>query len=111
MNSSNRSITPDQMIQAQEINEKFNLFIRYSTQESPLFESVLLLGAGFVALGIVYFSCMRLLPKLSPKSGILIGTYEGKYRGYENAVRLVVFAGVYGSILAFIVENVLRLMF
>lgn len=108
---SNNAISIDQIIQTNNINEKLNLYIRYQNQEGPLLEVPLLLGTSFLVLGIIYFGSMRYLPKLSPKSGILVGVYESRWKGYDNLVRLVVFTGIYGGTISFIIITILQFIF
>jgi hypothetical protein len=101
----------NRILAANDINDKFDIFVRHALgEDSLILEPLFVLGGSAVIFLTIVTAGRHLLPKLAPKSGILIGSYESVWRRYDNLVRFIIFVGVFGSILTWIVGTLLELL-
>lgn len=73
----------------------------------PLFE----LGGSLLIFLFVVIIGYQFFPRLVPKSGILIGAYETRWRKYNNLIRLIVFTGIFGGFISYLITIILTSLF
>lgn len=102
----------NRILDAPTISEKFDIFVMHTFREdsNPIIQPIFELGGAFVVLLLLLAAGRHLLPKLAPRSGILIGSYESIWKRYDNLVRLIIFTGLFGSLIAWIVGTLLDIL-
>lgn len=110
-NNTSESEIRNQILSADDMTEKFNIYSGYIFREdSPIIEPLFELGGSIVVFLTLLAATRHLLPKLAPRSGILIGSHESIWKQYDNLVRLVIFVGVFGSLITWVVVTLLDIL-
>jgi hypothetical protein len=94
------------------IENKFDIFARYTFREDNLIVEPLFTLGGGIILAITLIAAGRLLlPKLAPRSGMLIGSQQSIWKKYDNLVKFAVSTVIFGSLISWIIFKFLNILF
>ena len=99
------------ILDAAGIEGKFDEFVQYMFSNSPISHTVLSLGSALVLMFAVLVLGFWALPKLVPRSGVLIGLERTRWQQYENVFRFVIFTLGIGGIGVAIIVKILEAIF
>ena len=90
------TITSNNIVDAPDIITKFNLYIKYSFSQHSIIEPVMSLGISLALMYIIIGLGYKYLPKLVPRSGILLSDDDKKKDAdHSNIVKFIVFGIIF----------------
>lgn len=100
------------ILESQNAEEKIDILTRYLLREENLiFEPIFEVGVPILLAITITIVGRMLFPKLAPRSGILIGSYESIWRRYDNQVKFLIVIGIFGSLITYIITTLIDLLF
>ena len=77
----------------------------------PQMEPLMVLGSSMFIFIVSLIAGFHLLPKLVPRSGILVGLEKQRYLAYENVFKFTVFTLFFGGLGVTIILEILKRIF
>jgi len=93
------------------IKDKFDTYARYLFSETSLVEPLIIAGAGLLLVMVTLVLSYRLLPKLVPRSGILIGLETQRFQEYQNVFKFIIFTILFGGLGVALLIELIKFLF
>ncbi|MFC1539736.1 hypothetical protein ACFL6H_09955 [Candidatus Latescibacterota bacterium] len=90
---------------------KFDRYMQYIMSERSFFEPIIVIGSGILLLLVTAIAGFHLLPKLVPRSGILIGLEKSRFQVYENTFKYIIFTLLFGGLGVAILVEIIKAIF
>jgi hypothetical protein len=99
------------IVNSSNITDKINELSKYFLSDKPIMVTLIPIAAGILILLIVVAGGYHLLPKLVPRSGVLIGLEKTRFQVYQNAFKFLVFTIGFGGIGVAIIIEIIKAIF